>query len=536
VKVIVPALFKPLSNGTAIVADSCHSALIEVARHVQNRRTITTFLGFAVSKSREHRLVVAEALAIWIATWPDSATGPVKPDITRTLKALVDDASAEVRKAAREVRDPTPTPPRPKESARRPKSAIRSRSPAPKSPNKVRFVDFVEMPDVGDFEQPKSIMKRPRPPKPIEKPKSMADAESFLQVLTDLVATDGYVQKLNAKREVLPEAVVAGVQFIPEFEDWRAVLAPFFETFTDEFFDMVPDLFAMFRFDPGFFDMICNAFPIDSLTEKFRTLRNSQQAVSIRFFSMLQERSDTLVLNPELRKYLNRLVQNSANRRDAESIRSYLAKSSNPRRPLTDFLEKFSSKCNFKAELIKLRQDPNLLGYEPDLSGMVLRVLTKGSDFERANIIAVVSALSALHFAQLRESLTNQLLCDEFPHREVAIGCFAALLDNNQILRETLDSLSEADGCDDFKAQTVLAVIHRFVSDADHAKLAEVLPVMFGHVAALLEVEIIPLRRLAVFILVEFNVKIAQDFAKFLRKISTPHQKLIELYTAKRRK
>jgi hypothetical protein len=234
VKVVVPALFKQLSNGTAIVADSCHGALIEVARHVQNRRTVTAFLGFAASKSREHRLVVAEALAIWAATWPDSITGPAAPNIARTLKALTDDASAEVRKAAREVLHPTPM--QPKKSPTRPKSAFRSSSPAPRSPNKVRFVDFVEMPEVCEFEQPKSIMKRPKPPRPIEAPKSMADAEALLQVLVDIVAANGCLQKLSAKREGLPEIVVAAVQFIPEFEDWQTVLTRLFETFTEEFF------------------------------------------------------------------------------------------------------------------------------------------------------------------------------------------------------------------------------------------------------------------------------------------------------------
>jgi hypothetical protein len=292
----------------------------------------------------------------------------------------------------------------------------------------------------------------------------------------------------------------------------------------------------MFRFEPAFFNMICNAFPMNSLTEKFRTLRSSQQAVSIRFFALLQQRSDGLVLNDTLRKYLNRVVQNSTNRKETEPIRSYLAKSSNPRRTLTDFMEKFASKGDYRAELNKLKQSPNLLEYEPDLSGMVLRVLTKGSDFERANIAAVLSALSSLHFAQLRESLINQLLCDDFQHRDVAIDCFAALLSNNHILNETLESLSDTDECDDLKAQATLTVVHRFVSGADRGRLMQLLPAMFGHVAGLLEVEVIPLRRLAVFILVEFNIKIGHHFAKFLRKISMPHQKLIELYTAKRKK
>jgi hypothetical protein len=199
-------------------------------------------------------------------------------------------------------------------------------------------------------------------------------------------------------------------------------------------------------------------------------------------------------------------------------------------------MEKFASKGDYRAELTKLRQSPNLLEYENDLSGMVLRVITKGSDFERANVVAVLSALSSLPFAQLRESLTNQLLCDDFPHRDVAIDCFVALLSNDRILIETLESLSEADDCDDLKAQATLTVVHRFVCGADRGRLAGVLPVMFSHVAGLLEVEVIPLRRLAIFILVEFNVKVAHDFGKFVRKISTPHQKLIELYTAKRRK
>jgi conjugal transfer/entry exclusion protein len=43
-EVIVPSLFRQLSHGTGVISNSCRLALLEVARHVQHRRTARFFL------------------------------------------------------------------------------------------------------------------------------------------------------------------------------------------------------------------------------------------------------------------------------------------------------------------------------------------------------------------------------------------------------------------------------------------------------------------------------------------------------------
>jgi hypothetical protein len=52
----------------------------------------------------------------------------------------------------------------------------------------------------------------------------------------------------------------------------------------------------------------------------------------------------------------------------------------------------------------------------------------------------------------------------------------------------------------------------------------------------LLSCEVVSLRRIAVFLFVEFKLKIPREFAKATKAISPGHQKLIELYAARRKK
>lgn len=102
-EILVPALFKQLTHGTAIIANSCHYGLLEIAKNVAHRRTARVFLSNQKSKSNIHRQVVAEAIQIMTELWPNSLLIALTPQFTTALKVFAEDASPQVRKISRET-------------------------------------------------------------------------------------------------------------------------------------------------------------------------------------------------------------------------------------------------------------------------------------------------------------------------------------------------------------------------------------------------------------------------------------------------
>jgi hypothetical protein len=506
IKPIIPALFRQLDNEIRIVAHPCRSALIDIARHVRHRRTIATFLEHSPPQGKEQRNTLAESLALMLQEWPKSITKLMSAEIQSALKAV---GPPEVRRQQKAT--PTST--------------------------GVRFVEFLEPPEVADVEHPKSIMKRPksRQVESLVNPTTMETAERFLQFLTDHIKSNGFIEKLNAQKETLPEAVLAAVQFIPEYMDWEDVVLPLFRSFAN-FIDVVPELLALFRFDRGFFRSICEIFSADALCQRFVKVRCSQQTVALKFFLLVIGSDVAFTLTDDLRRYLNRLVHNAADRRASEPIRSYLSTSANPRSVLVDFLDKFSRQSDFTAELARLVRSEFLTDYEPELESAFLRALMKGTDVQRANLASVISALSTLTFPTFREGLLKCVMRKDFAHRDTALACAAAMLQSRSVLVELIASVTEDDALDEAKEEAALEILHRVVSEATPERLRELLPAMFGYVLDCIEGDVAVLARTAVFISVEFNMKIGSDFGQFLQKLSPKNQRLIALYTAKSQK
>jgi hypothetical protein len=549
VKVIVPALFKPLTSGTSIIADSCHHALLAIAKSVQHRRTVTVLLPYAQSKSKQHRLIVAESLTL-IAEWPECVHSSLARELEGVTAALSDDAAAEVRSAARAAKTAKATPPRrsmipsPRSGARRtakaaPRPAENEGTPPVRAPSVVRFVEHVEMPDVSAFAKPKSIMKH-RVSRPEAKgvdafmpPKTMQKAEAFLQFLGES-DDEGLRAKLSDRELLTAQSVLAAAEFIPQFEDWESVIPRLFRVFPDIFLDMMHEIWRCFRFDARLFVCACEIFGIESLIEQFTNLQVSLQKGALRFFVLLIQSGQEFTLTDDLQSYLQQLVQNSKERKGVQTIEIYLAKFADPRRVVNDFLERLKGVGDFSEDLAKLRQCRNLPELEPELETELFHLLTVGTGAERWRVISAVASLSELSFRNLRSNLLRLAMRDESPDREMALTCLATLMNASHIFQETLEMV--VGGTDEVTEQAVLSVLLRFVSGATQEQLSEVLPIMFGPIAGLLESEIITLRRIALFILVECKMKLGQRFARFLRRISTPHQKLLELYIAKRKK
>jgi hypothetical protein len=545
VKSIVPALFKPLTSGTAILADSCHQALLEIAKHVQDRRTMQAFLSQAASKSKRHRLVVAESLAVVAQEWPESVYSGLAIDVANASRQLADDAAAEVRKVAREIKRGSKIVQDSGFASSKPLSARRAAAPSiepePKARSVVRFVEHVEMPEVGPLAKPKSIMKRS--PKHVEVkkvealllPKSMEQAEEFLQFLTESDPAD-LVAKLAECENLVAKSVIAAVHHIPQYEDWNSVIPVLLRGFPDVFIGTILDLFQLFRFDPSLVASACDVFTVDRLIERFTTLRSNQQNLAVQFFVALIQSGRDFVVSNELREYLNRIVRNSKNRKSVEPIRNFMTRVANPLREVMDLIDKLQGQGEFGKELAKLHKLPNLHDFEPELEQQLLALLTRGNDAQQMRVICAVTSLPELCFKNMRTSLLGFVAREESPFHNIALACLSAMLHSNRNIASLIESVTNQADVDETTEQAVLSTLLYFVSEATAERVSIALPTFFSYVVGLLECELIPLRRIAVFVLVECKLKLGPEFTKYRKRISTAHQKLIELYIAKRRK
>jgi hypothetical protein len=107
------------------------------------------------------------------------------------------------------------------------------------------------------------------------------------------------------------------------------------------------------------------------------------------------------------------------------------------------------------------------------------------------------------------------------------------ICENHQLVSAVLGTLN----CqtEEGSQQSILNVFLRHVTDATPADVSGILPNLAEFILPLLSSEIVPLRRTAIFILVECKIKLPREFVKVAATISTTHQKLIDLYTSRRK-
>ena len=99
--VVIPALSKQLTHGTAIISDSCHLGIIQIAKNVQHRKVVRAMQQLANSKSTIQRQVAAEAFQIMVNTWSSKIVSKNMTDIKAALTKLAEDPSQSTRKIAK---------------------------------------------------------------------------------------------------------------------------------------------------------------------------------------------------------------------------------------------------------------------------------------------------------------------------------------------------------------------------------------------------------------------------------------------------
>ena len=379
-EIIVPALFKQLTHGTAVIANSCKYALLEVGRHVQHRRTARTFLAQQSSRSNAHRQVVVEFVQTAMECWPPALITSLKDQFTTLLKTFSEDPSPVVRKIAKELLQSPPksraqtsmgarpplTPAKqklaslqiPQAIPRAPLSARRKgkngedirlnksvrASQIPMSPKMARAVrQQLPLADGQPMTEPlsksaslieaegESSTRFPLPPsvsdltsKDIDEympPRSARDAEKFLKLLGEITKAEEF-ERLDGLDVLLPPAMVSATQFIPDIKRWHGVFPVLFRQFPDVFLDQLESLLVGFSFHEWLVKLAVTSLGEKGVIEKAIGFSDEN---AFRFFVVLLNKARIKpALTDKLRRRLSELAKLNFDDRHIEVVNEFL--------------------------------------------------------------------------------------------------------------------------------------------------------------------------------------------------------------------
>ena len=99
----------------------------------------------------------------------------------------------------------------------------------------------------------------------------------------------------------------------------------------------------------------------------------------------------------------------------------------------------------------------------------------------------------------------------------------------NQCFDILLSMLEKEEG--ESRAASILGIIHQYTSEATSTRLEEIMPTLLPVLTRCLKAEVSTIRRIAVYIFVQYRQKLPQKVAPYLKKLSLAHQKLIDVYS-----
>jgi hypothetical protein len=204
VDLIVPALFRGVTNASTMIKSCCRLAVLQIATNSQSRKTLAAILSESDPKSTDRRQLVTQALLVVHQRWAPATYQSSLTRLKTALAALKSDKSADVRGMARQIPEfegsPRPLSPKPKEKA------ATARAPSPRRT------------------PPAS------PPRLITIPATPADAAA---VMEQLRALNEPVPRPDVAR-VIGEALPKAIELTPTEAGWRLIVPKMFERFPRE--------------------------------------------------------------------------------------------------------------------------------------------------------------------------------------------------------------------------------------------------------------------------------------------------------------
>ncbi|OHT05509.1 hypothetical protein TRFO_26699 [Tritrichomonas foetus] len=722
IKIIIPALFKQLTHGTAVISNSCHFALMSIARYVQHPKTLNLFLSKILSRCNQHKATVAEALHVILSSWPSSLMLALRPQISNAFNIMKDDASQTVRKIARSgisllkgenvpesndcqnslrkssytpksgrnnengcdnikripattrlskntkpikkhvliptkkqfnespketpmekdedlieyspikaiktpdfhqsipMDSPSPacspavnTPNRRKQqlnsqkgqqtitpSVKFVKSSIHSRSATPtkraatpttpkreppldvssKSSIRSSTKSSIKSSKSADIEtsniqssiasnmistnkSPTSTPKRqvkktlssyskmvikrkPVQPDPFDNeidsympPKTMGDAESFQECLTELIDNERF-DKFDGLEDVLCPSIIAAANFIPQVEEWETILPPLFENFPDNFREEIMPLIIAFRCNEWLILTSIEYFGSKMLIDEFSSCRSTQYQYAFKFFCVIISHHIDFEMNDKMNKFLKRLVEFNRGSEGAEIIGDLVGNkpSSSSDQTVEVIVMKLKARTDCSDDADKLNSrliaNPQMIPQVQEYLFEELKpLIEEGNNGQRFVTYNFIERLTAVSFVYLVEPLLNLISTEDRELQEQTVSCLLNLMNDKAIFSMVLNLYFEQET--DEKEELVLTLISKFFQASSPLILEKYLPETFNQLSPLLDSDTTVIRRIAVIIFVEFKFKIPKQFGKYSKKISSKHQKIIELYLTKRK-
>lgn len=370
-------------------------------------------------------------------------------------------------------------------------------------------------------------------------PKSMDSAESFQTLLIEIVESERY-EKLEGIENLICPSLVYAANFIPQIEEWDSLIIPLLEKFKDEFKEDIIDLIIAFRCDEWLILTSIEFYGIQFLIDSFSSVRSTQLQYSFKFFVCIITQNLEFELTEKLSRFLRRLTEFNKGTEGSELILDLIGKqkASNP----SDFsiqtiVMKLKGRidCTNEGKKLnkKLIETPELITPTKEYLFEELKpLIEEGNNGQRYLVFSFIEQMTSISFAFLVHPLMNLLITDDRELFEKTKDCLISLMNDKMVFSMVFRVYNDQE--DDEKEETFLSLLLAYYQSINSNKLEELLPETFDQLSPLLESDSTVTRRIVVMIFVEFKFKIPKTFSKYFKKISTKHQKIIDLYLGKR--
>ncbi|EAY15677.1 hypothetical protein TVAG_405910 [Trichomonas vaginalis G3] len=279
IDITISCLIKQSNHASSFIGDSCKFAILAITECVPLRRTAKALLAETVSKIKERRLIVAQAVTLLIHKWPQTLTNQFISELKSNITKLTKDPSAEVRDSAREALSEING--TPLSSLQSPSDQPRSRSPSriPRTPERSIFSSS------RNRNSPRPV--QPLTPTRISRrnitvtqqngtslldganlseympPDTKEFAEKFAKILTNIVVI-GNMQILEGIEFALPSSIVTACNFGISAQ-WDAVIPPLLALFKNEFRGSIGEVLIATRAPPRTLKAFVDIYGIESV-------------------------------------------------------------------------------------------------------------------------------------------------------------------------------------------------------------------------------------------------------------------------------
>ena len=556
---VFPALVKQLQARSALVANCCHLAILEIVRSCQSQKVAKPMLDGYKSPVPCVRLVAAEAAHVICETWQPNKTQPLNGLIQAVLAKLVNDPCAVVRSVAGEAmsvprldRKTRKTPPSTLGYFPPPTKDMRPMTGSPGSPSgRSSRVSFSRDGDsvvsgVGRADEEQAgIVERKIVFKDVNDlmpPCSDKEAALFKRELDKLV-DDEELDVLKPSVAKIAESVVRAAALVSERDYWEDDLEAVLEKYPKCVRGHEMKLMEAFGFEIWIVEMIGRYVSLQELAEGMTFGNMHQLQNGVKFFtSVLQIPRAPVEKNDKIQETLELLVKKCAKTQNVEVLERAIGTSAFPASiagildVITESLTSGNSEWQGMLETLEARYDGSEGSktiIREQFAESLRNLFEEGTDKRKEAIIDFVTSaaqrLKGASFIALSETLMDFLVEDHPKLHEKALDCLSKMLADVEVMANVMNMLKEAS---EYEA-VGLEALCRYFAEAPPPRLLATQKIIRRAIGPFLSSKDVSIRKFAVGIFAEFRKKIPKEFSSQMERLNATQRKLIELSAAK---